>query len=192
MPCTIQTLAFADLLPSLVAGQADAIIAGLAITAEARETVAFSGVYLQLPARFVARTAMTLEISASALSGRTIAVIAGSAHEAYLTAFFPGAVLSPYPTAEAARAALRAGLVDVAFGDGLQLAFWLQGTTAGNCCVFAGGPYLDRHFFGGWFAIAVRPEATGLRRALDAALEALHARGVYAELTLRYFPLGFY
>jgi polar amino acid transport system substrate-binding protein len=31
-----------------------------------------------------------------------------------------------------------------------------------------------------------------LKRAIDSALESLYDKGVYAELYLRYFPVGFY
>ena len=30
------------------------------------------------------------------------------------------------------------------------------------------------------------------RRAVNAALESIYAKGVYAELYLRYFPVGFF
>ena len=61
-----------------------------------------------------------------------------------------------------------------------------------GCCVFAGGPYLESRFFGEGLAVAVPRGAEDLKRAINAALESLHDKGVYAELYLRYFPVGFY
>lgn len=66
----------------------------------------------------------------------------------------------------------------------------LQSEAAAGCCGFVGGPYLDETYFGEGMAIAVRPEDGDLRRALDAALQAIQADGRYGELYLRYFPIS--
>src|SRR6185312_10517640 len=55
IPCTIQARPWADLAGALANKNADAIIAGLAVTAEARASLDFSDVYLRSPARFVVR-----------------------------------------------------------------------------------------------------------------------------------------
>jgi polar amino acid transport system substrate-binding protein len=191
--CTIQARSFDDLIGHLSDNTADAVIAGIAITAASRAKVDFSDVYLQSPARFAVRqpdAAMT--ISAEALNGKPVAVVAGSAHQAYLAAMFPGAVGKAYPTPDAARAALKSGEVDASFGDGEQLGFWLQSAAAAGCCVFAGGPYLDAHYFGEGYAIAVPKGATDLKNALNAALQAVYDKGAFADLYLRYFPVGFF
>ena len=73
-----------------------------------------------------------------------------------------------------------------------SLAVWLNGASSGDCCVFRGGPYTESRFFGEGVGIALRKEDVGLRRALDWALARLAARGVYAELYLKHFPIGFY
>ena len=80
----------------------------------------------------------------------------------------------------------------VVVADGVQSSFWLQSEAAGNCCAFAGGPYLEPHFFGNGMAIAVPTGAEDLRRALNAAMESIHDKGIYAELYLRYFPVSLY
>ncbi|MGD9738854.1 MAG: transporter substrate-binding domain-containing protein [Bauldia sp.] len=192
VPCSIQARPFEDLVPSIVEGRADAAIGGIAISPETRALLAFSDVYLRMPARFATRNGLPLEISAEALAGRRVSVVAGSAHQAFLEAFFPTLQARAYPTAEAARSALRYGQTDATFGDGIQLAFWLQGTASAGCCRFAGGPYLDAAFFGDGMAIAIRPTDRDLQTMINSALASLQARGLYAELYLRYFPLGFF
>jgi len=191
VPCTIQSRPFDDLLPSLVEQRADAAIAGIAVTAETRALLGFTQPYLPLPARFVVRKGLPLAISAEALAGRRVAVAAQSAHQAYLEAYFPAAQIRTYPSADAARSALRTGQADVAFGDAVQLAFWLQGTTAGDCCEFAGGAHFDEHFFGLGLTVAADAGATDLIAAMNWALEAVFADGTFAALYLRYFPVGF-
>ena len=130
--------------------------------------------------------------SVTDLKGKTLAVVARTAHEAYLAAFFPEVERKLYPNADAARQALKNGEVDAHFGDGMQLSFWLQSELAAGCCAFAAGPYLEPRFFGLGFAVAVPRDATDIKRAINAALESIYMKGVYAELYLRYFPVGFF
>jgi polar amino acid transport system substrate-binding protein len=191
--CTIQARAFDDLVSHLADKSADAIIAGIAINGENRRHMDFSDVYMRSPARFVVRKSdATLIPSIANLRGRTLAVAAQTAHEAYLAAMFPEIARRLYPSAEAAREAVRSGQADAVFGDGLQLSFWLQSAAAGDCCTFVGGPYLETRFFGEGYAIAVAPDAGVLRQAINAALQAIYEKGVFAELYLRYFPVGFF
>jgi polar amino acid transport system substrate-binding protein len=193
VPCTIQVRGFDDLVTHLADKTADAVIAGIAITAANRETLDFTDPYLRLPARFVSRKADAVaDITAAALRGRSVAVAAGTAHEAYLAAMFADAAVKPYPSADAARAAIKAGEADFAFGDGQQSAAWLQSAAAADCCRFAGGPYLDARYFGEGYAIAVAKGATTTKHALNAALHAVAAKGLFADLYLRYFPVSFF
>ena len=193
VPCTIQARQWDDLVNHLADKSADAVIAGIAITAENRKTLDFSDVYMRLPARFVVRrNEAKLDISPEGLRGHTLAVVTGTAHEAYLASMFPEIGRKLYPTAEAAREAVKSGAADAHFGDGLQLSFWLASTGANDCCVFAGGPYLETRFFGQGYAIAFAKGATDLKHAVNAALQAIYEKGIYTELYLRYFPVGFF
>jgi polar amino acid transport system substrate-binding protein len=193
VPCTIQARQWDDLVNHLADKTADAVIAGIAINAENRATLDFSDIYLRLPARFVVRRSEAkLEISPEGLRGHTLAVVTGTAHEAYLASMFPEIGRKLYPTAEAAREAVRSGAADAHFGDGLQLSFWLASTGANDCCAFAGGPYLESRFFGQGYAIAFATGSTDLKHAVNAALQAAYEKGIYTELYLRYFPVGFF
>jgi polar amino acid transport system substrate-binding protein len=193
VPCTIQARPWDDLAASIVEGRADAAIAGIAVNDETRSKLGFTDAYLRVPARFVVlRGKDELQITASGLRRHSIGVVAGTAHAAYLKEFFPDAKTTAFDSAEKALAALKAGEIELFFGDGLQLSFWLQGDAAADCCIFAGGPYLESRYFGLGFAIAVSPQAKDLRSALNTALETVYSKGTYAELYLRYFPVGFF
>ena len=91
---------------------------------------------------------------------------------------------------EAAREALRRGEVDLLFGDGIQLAFWLNGTDSANCCEFRGGPFTESRYFGEGIGIAVRRGNETLRLAMNWALFRLWERGRFTDLWLRYFPIN--
>ena len=127
-----------------------------------------------------------------ALAGRTIGVEAGTAHEAYLKTFFPKTVLRPYRNQPDLRAALANSEVEAAFADGIGLSLWLAGTEAKGCCAFRGGPFTESRYFGNGVSIAVGKGKDTLREALDYELDKLTRDGTYADLYLKYFPIGFY
>jgi polar amino acid transport system substrate-binding protein len=191
--CTIQMRRFDTLLNSLGSNQGDAVIASIAATPENRKRVDFSDPYYRTPARFVAkREAPILEVWPEKLEGKKVAVVAGTAHEAYLRALFTEVEVKPYATAAIAREALRRGEADLLFGDGISLAFWLNGTDSANCCVFRGGPFMESRYFGEGIGIAVRRGNDLLRQALNWALFRLWEQGKFTDLWLRYFPISPY
>ena len=189
--CTVQMRRFDTLIGALNSNNGDAVIASIAETPEMRRQVDFSDPYYRTPARFVSRRDVAInEVRPEALEGKKIAVVAGTAHEAYLKTLFTEAEPRPYPNADAARFALKKGEVDLLFGDGIALAFWLNGTDSGGCCVFRGGPYTESRFFGEGVGIAVRRGNDVLRQALNWALFRLWEKGRFTDLWLRYFPIS--
>lgn len=192
VPCTVQARRWDTLLESLKEGRGDAVIASLRITPTLRASYGFSQAYLKTPARFVSRSGSTLEPGAKVLEGRTVGVVAKSAHEAYLRTYFPRTELRLFDTLEAAEQALAQGEIEWLFGDGLTLAIWLNGAEGVACCRFAGGPFTESRFFGEGVGIATRLDDAVLRRALDYALARIAEKGTFDELYLQYFPVSFY
>jgi polar amino acid transport system substrate-binding protein len=191
--CTVQQRRFDTLVGALNSNGGDAVIASIAETPDMRRLVDFSDPYYRTPARFVARRGVEIdEIRPDALEGKRIAVVAGTAHEAFLKTLFTEADVHSYPNAEAARAALIKGDVDLLFGDGISLAFWLNGTDSANCCEFRGGPYMESRFFGEGVGIAVKRGNDLLRQAFNWALFRLWEKGSFTDLWLRYFPISPY
>jgi polar amino acid transport system substrate-binding protein len=189
--CTVQMRRFDTLVDALNRNEGDAVIASIAATPQTRTRVDFSDPYYRTPARFVSRKDNAFaDIRPETLEGKKIAVVAGTAHEAFLKELFTEAEVKSYPTADAARIALKQGEVDLLFGDGITLAFWLNGTDSANCCVFRGGPYLESRFFGEGVGIAVRRGNDLLRQAFNWALFRLWEKGRFTDLWLRYFPIS--
>jgi polar amino acid transport system substrate-binding protein len=191
--CEIQALPWGELDAALQKGEGEAILAGIAVTPEAREKYAFSRAYLQFPARFVMTKSKAVEEPLyDTLKGKRVGVLAGSAHERMLRDEFGGLQFVPYGKPEELRADLRAGKIDAVFGDGMKLSFWLNGADTAGCCRFVGGPYLAPEYFGTGMAIAVKPKDAALAAAFDYALQQISVTGTFAELYLRYFPVSFY
>ncbi len=124
------------------------------------------------------------------LEGKKVAVVAGTAHEAFLKALFTEVDVRAYDTPALAREALRKGEVDLLFGDGISLAFWLNGTDSQNCCAFRGGPFIESRYFGEGVGIAVKRGNDTLRQGFNWALFRLWEKGRFSDLWLRYFPIS--
>ena len=189
--CTIQARRFELLLDALDDNRGDAVIASIAITPATRRRADFTDPYYRTPARFVARIDSPIrDVLPELVEGKKIAVVAGTAHEAFLKQMFTAAEVRSYANAEAAREALRNKDVDLLFGDGITLAFWLNGSDSAGCCTFRGGPYLESRFFGEGVGIVVKRGNDLLRQALNWALFRDWEKGGFTDLWLRYFPIS--
>jgi len=189
--CTVQMRRFDTLLDALTSNKGDAIIASIAVTPQMRTRADFSDPYYRAPARFVSRKDGVLpDVRPEYLEGKKVGAVAGSAHEAYLKTMFTDAEIKSYPDSDALRAALRRGDVDFIFGDGISLAFWVNGTDSGDCCAFSGGPFVESRYFGEGIGIAVRKGNDLLRQALNWALFRVWEKGRYTDLWLRYFSVS--
>jgi len=189
--CTVQMRRFDTLLTSLAENRGDAAMASIAVTPDMRRLADFSDPYYRTPARFVTRRDSTInDVRPERLEGKEIAVVAGTAHEAFLKSLFTEADLRSYPNADLAREALRRGDVDLMFGDGISLAFWLNGTDSQNCCAFRGGPFIESRYFGEGVGIAVKRGNDTLRQGFNWALFRLWEKGRFSDLWLRYFPIS--
>ena len=191
--CTIQARRFDTLIAQVKAGADDAIIASLANTPATRADLDFTAPYYTTPARFVVPTGSKLTSARpETLAGRKIGVQANTAQEAYLRAFFAKAAIRSYPDQQALRAGLRGGEIEAIFADGIAMALWLNGTDAQGCCTFLDGPFTESRYFGNGVSIAVGKGNVALREALDYELSQLAQSGTFADLYLKYFPIGFY
>jgi len=188
--CQIEALPYKDLMAALEKGQGDVIAAGVRVTPDLRQQASLSRPFMQLPARFVTTVGQTKLTEPSALQPGEAGVVAGTTHEIMLTTFFPGIKPKTYPKRDDLLAALKKGEVKAAFGDGLQLAFWLESDDAAGCCRFLGGPYYSRAILGDGLTLVTRKDAPLIAQGMDAALLALSRSGRLNQIYLRYFPHG--
>lgn len=193
VPCAVQVRPFAMLAEGLSDGTGNAIIAGYDPQLEGGDDFLVTRAYLKIPGRFVTRADSPFRPDAAPADGQRVGVACDSAHQAYLARFFPNLPTGEcYPTAAAALADLREGRIAAVFADAVGLAFWLHGEESAECCRFVGGPYVDDAYFGAGLLIVLRREDRALKTALDYALREVYRSGKYAELYLRYFPVGLF
>jgi polar amino acid transport system substrate-binding protein len=188
--CTIQAWPWEQAASALEDNQGDALIAGLDMSTANGELFDFSATYISLPGRFVARAADVPDFDPAALSGKTVAVREGSAHDRFVQRYLPEVTVSRFPSEIEALAALEDGSVDLFFGDAMRASFWLNENL--DCCSFAGDPYFRPTLFGEGLSVAVPAGHDAVRHTIDWALVRLKDNGVLDELYLRWFPVGFY
>lgn len=191
--CQIQALPFEELETALANRAGEAVMAGIAISAERRDRLAFSRPYLMIPARFARNVSRDLPgDGAEALSGRPVGVVKDTAHEAMLKSFFPKIIPVVFDDRDAMLQALKDDKVAAVFSDGLRLPFWLAGEASEKCCVLFGGPYLSRDYLGEGMVVMLRSDEETLMAAFDHALAILSRNGRLEDIYLRYFPHGLY
>jgi polar amino acid transport system substrate-binding protein len=190
--CTLQMRPFGELTGALEEKRGDAILAGLAVGAAARDRLDTTDAYLTTPGRFVAARDAAFATTPEGLAGRWISVVSGSVHEAFVLSRFPGAHVAAYPDETSARDALRDQKVSAHFGDAIGLSFWLDGAASRGCCDFAGPAWLEPAVFGEGLRITVAKSNQRLKRHLDWALRKAATDGRLGELYLRWFPRSYY
>lgn len=186
--CDVQPRPWQDLLPALSRGEADAVIAGHAITAEALARADFSDRYLPVAARLASSRSAPVQPTPQGLDGKRIGVARGTAHEAYARTFFRDSRVETFATADAARDALMTGKLDAIFDDSVSLMFWVAGTNSRACCDLVGDAFIEPRYFGDGMAVAVAKGDLELVRVINAALKAMRDNGRLEELAQRYFP----
>lgn len=191
--CDIQARPWDELVPTLRAGNADAIIASHAITPSLLAQVEFTDRYYYTPAWFAGRRdAARSTPTPEGLAGKKLGIVQGSPHEAYLRAFFRESAIVVFGSSELSRDALASAKIDLVFDDGISLGFWLNGTQSRECCEFRGGPYVEPKYFGDGIGIIVGKRDAQLKGLINQALRRVRESGRYEELLLRYFPNRLY
>ncbi|MEM7216286.1 MAG: transporter substrate-binding domain-containing protein [Pseudomonadota bacterium] len=191
--CQIQALPWDELLPAIKKGEGEAIIAGLAVTEETRKQLDFTRQYMLIPGRFVVKKNSGLSGPAyEAIFRKLTGVVKGSSHQAYFSKVFSNRKLQEFDSREAALSALEKEEIGAVFTDALSASFWLQSDASNECCVFLDGAFMSPEHFGNGMAIAVARDRQDLVNTLNFALYRLNAKGKFAELYLRYFPLGLF
>lgn len=190
LSCTVQARRFDTLLDSLAEGRGDVLAAAIPVTTELRKRFAASHLYHRSPARFLTtRGNAGPDLDLLGLRGKRVAVVAGTAHQAFLERLAPFVQRRETPDLQAALSQLRSGDAEYVFGDGVSLALALAGRGGGEFA-FAGGPYLESRYFGEGVSFLLRKDDLALKRAVDYALQALWDDGTYARLFIRFFPVS--
>lgn len=181
----LEAMAWENLIPALEAGAIDVIMAGMSITPERRQRVAFTAPYLR-----VGQMALIRERDAARLAapdalrrpGARIGVVGGTTGDAFVSSQLLRAIVFRFGDTPAGVQALLAGQVDFFVHD------------APTVWHFAAAPDSRRQGLMGLFtplteeylAWAVRKDDPALKRQLDAALEQMRDDGTLQRIVGRW------
>ncbi len=190
--CEVVTQDWDGIIPALLAGKFDAIIASMSITDERKKTVDFTNKYYQTPpAIAVPKDSDIAGVSPADLAGKVVGAQASTTHSSWAEATLTDSEVKIYPAADEYKLDLQNGRLDAAVDDVVVLSDWLA-TETGACCKIVGTitPIDEIHGLGA--GIAIRKEDTALRDKFNAAIEAIRANGKYDEIQKKYFAFDVY
>lgn len=170
------------IMPNLIAGNYDAIIADLTITDERKKTIDFTEPYFPPdPSTFISVSGTVYDYDA--LTGLKIGGQSGTVQATWLDANLKASnTILSYSAADQGLADLTAGNIDLYLAE----SSYVDETVAGSNGAFkADGPAIP---IGDGAAIGLRKADTELRDKLNTALAAVKADGWLDALITKYFP----
>lgn len=190
--CEFVTQDWDGMIPALLAGKYDAIIASMSITEERKKQVDFTEKYYNTPpAIAVPKDSPIQGVSAADLAGKALGAQGSTTHSNYAEEKFSSADVRLYPTPDEYKQDITNGRLDAVIDDVIVLSDWL-GSKDGNCCKIAGTLPIDPVINGEGVGIAIRKGEDALREKFNAAIKAIRANGKYAEINNRYFDFDVY
>ncbi|WP_248306423.1 transporter substrate-binding domain-containing protein [Devosia oryzisoli] len=170
-----------SIIPNLLAGNYDAIMAGMSITEERLQTINFSDEYFPAdPSRYIAPTGSSVDFDN--LKDVRIGVQGGTIQASYAEQNLAADnTIVSFTTADQAVADLAAGNLDVIFADG---AYVDPIVAASSGSIDYAGPEVN---IGEGMGVGLRKDDTELKGKLDAALQALKADGTVDKLIAQWF-----
>ena len=181
LTCEFVVTAWDTMIPNLLAGNFDVIMAGMSITGERLATIDFSNNYYPPdPSRFARRT--SANINFAALTGLRIGAQTGTIQADYLAAnLATGNTLLTYETFDQAIADLNAGNLDLVLADAGYVEPIVA--AAGGTLVLD-GPLI---MLGDGVGAGIRKEDDALQAAFDAVITEMKADGSLNALIVRWF-----
>ncbi|MCL5777037.1 transporter substrate-binding domain-containing protein [Limibaculum sp. FT325] len=190
--CEMVQTEWDGIIPALIEGKCDAIIASMSITEERKKAVDFTEKYYYTPAKFIGREGAGLSDTPEGMKGKVVGVQRGTIHQDYMEGKFPGVELRLYGTQDEAYLDLQAGRVDAVVADSVAMDYGFLRTDAGKGFAFFGGDHYDPAFHGPGAGIAVRKDDDALEAALNKAIKDIRASGEYTAIANKYFDFDVY
>ncbi len=168
--CTWVVQDWDGIIPALLAGKYDVIIAGMNATEERAKRVSFSSVYTRTPVWAIAAKSVTsADVTPAALKGKAIGTQGSTIHANFLEKHYKDSNIRLYPTQEEANLDLANGRLDYVIADSLSLNDFLA-NKGKDCCKYVADIPRDPVIHGPGVAAAIRKEDTALREMFNKAI----------------------
>ena len=175
LECTWVKNDWNTIIPNLVSGNYDVIIAGMSITEERDETIDFSQEYYPPdPSSFLALAGTKDEAVKGIVAAQTATIQASYVSES-------GATLVEFATPDETIAAVKNGEADAVLADDAYLKPFID--ESGGELIFL-GPKVQ---IGGGIGMGFRESDTDLKAKFDAAIDAMKKDGSLNELIAKWF-----
>lgn len=164
-----------SIIPNLISGNYDAIIAGMSVTAERDKVIDFTQAYFPPdPSLYVALDGASVDVIKGNVAAQSSTIQAS--HIATT-----GATVVEFATQEETIAAVRNGEADAVLADG---AFLQDIVKASNGELVVLG---DKVILGGGIGMGIRESYTELKAKMDAAIASMKADGTLSKLIAEWF-----
>ena len=174
LTCEWVTNDWDSIIPNLVSGNYDTIIAGMSITDERDEVIDFTQDYYPPTASVYVAASEGVDLAGGVISAQTATIQAAYIAES-------GATLLEFATADETIAAVQNGEVDAVFAD---YDFLLPVVEAsGGALMFVG----DEVALGGGVGMGLRESDSELRDKFNAAIDSMKADGTLNALLAKWF-----
>ena len=175
LECTWVTNEWDSIIPNLVSGNYDTIIAGMSITDERDQVIDFTQEYFPPdPSAYVALTGASVDLKSGVISAQTATIQAAYVAES-------GATVVEFATPEETVAAVRSGEADAVLAD---FAYLKPLVDASNGEL----EIIDQSvMIGGGVGMGVRESDNELRDKMDAAIASMKADGTISKLIAKWF-----
>jgi len=173
-----------SIIPNLIAGNYDGIMAGMSVTDERKKTINFSEEYYPAdPSRYAAAKGDKFDFDN--LKGAKIGAQGATVQAAYLEANLKeGNTIKLYEKPDQSVADLAAGNIDLLLADGSFLDPVIKGS-AGN--IVYTGPEVQ---IGGGVAVGLRQKDTELAEKMNAAIAEVKKDGTLDKMIKEFFKKG--
>lgn len=208
LTCEFVTQAWDGIIPGLVVGKYDAVMAGMSITEKRKQVIAFSEPYA-LTSNYVVvekssglpelDTHATIDLSSegkdggpkllalkSNLKGKTIGVQGSTNAEAFVRQYFgDDADIRTYDKQDNLNLDLLAGRIDAGLADYSVWKVFLDSKEGASAMLY--GPRISGGLFGPGVGIGLRKDETLLADRLNAAIASISADGTLRAISLKWF-----
>ncbi len=194
------------IIPALVQGKYDVIMAGMSITEERMKTISFSSAYMTEPAKMStikgsplttlstaknlnldddsAATKGTIGTLNAALKGLRLGVTAATIHEDFANTYLD-VDLKIYPTQDEMNLDLSAGRIDAALSDSGTIEAYMGTPSGANVSFF--GPNIFGGLLGEGVGAGIRQGDSDLKAMFDKAIAEAAADGTISRISMQYF-----
>lgn len=188
--CTWVAQDWDGIIPALLAGKYDMIMAGMNATEERAKKVSFSSTYSRTPISFIGgKDLKSTDVSPEALKGKAVGAQGSTIHANYLEKYYKDSQIKLYPTQEEANLDLKNGRLDYILADKLALTDFIEGQGK-DCCKFVGDIKRDPAIHGPGVAAAYRKEDTALGAMVSKAIEESIKDGTHKKIMDKYFKVN--